>query len=394
MHAGHSSSSSSSVSAREFYFTFVVTNDNRGDTFPETPFHVRLLASNDQAPVFVQSSATLLVPERGSLIVPRDLFDIHDPDTGIERIVFAVERVPTRLALELRARSQRYLLAKGDRFTIHEIRDGTFRLIHNGQQSDESSSSSSSSDDELVLAVSDNKHTAYKSVRIRVHALDKLAPRVAADSSMLLDVDEAEVRTLEREHMSFVDDKSPPAHIVVKVSPAASSQQAMSGRLLLASADKGKDKDKGVATVASVFTQADIDAGRVRYEAPREIGHVPLVDVVRVEVSDRDGNRADELHTFTIRVRPVDNQPPLLVQPPEQQQQQQRPYRVSEGGVLVLSSESAWHISDVDSSDERLVVLITRTPKFGHIEHTTTSSSSSSSSSSSTHQHGGGEGEG
>jgi hypothetical protein len=92
------------------------------------------------------------------------------------------------------------------------------------------------------------------------------------------------------------------------------------------------------------------------------------------QVSDRDGNQADE-HTFTVRVRPVDNQPPV-VQLQDQLATELKhhtaatafTYRVNEGGTLTLSNESTWRITDADSADDHLTFVITQPPKFGHID--------------------------
>lgn len=128
-----------------------MTNDNRSDTFPETPFHIKCLPSNDQAPAFVQVSAHLTLQHGSSLVLTRDLFDVIDPDTQLDNLVFTLERAPAWCVLEMRSSrtngnghggngggsssrggsgQQRHLLSSGDAFTIHDVRDATFRIVH------------------------------------------------------------------------------------------------------------------------------------------------------------------------------------------------------------------------------------------------------------------------
>jgi hypothetical protein len=226
-----------------------VTNDNRSDTFPETPFHIKVLPSNDQAPVFKETVSSLVILQSGSLILPRDLFDVNDPDTSIENIIFSVEKQPDHSVIELRTRNQRYVLGKEDSFTIHEIRDGTFRLIHNGANVEK---------DSMRVSVSDNKHLAYKTINIRVQLVDKLAPVLDKKCTMLLGVREGEVKTIRRENLAFSDDKSSAEEILYKlIAPkATNSNNKYFGRMF--------NKEKLLAP-SSIFTQADIDLQNLRW---------------------------------------------------------------------------------------------------------------------------------
>lgn len=117
-----------------------MTNDNRSDTFPETPFHIKCLPSNDQAPTFAHVSAHLTLQHGSSLVLTRDIFDVIDPDTQLDNLVFTLERAPAWSVLEMRSprsySQQRHLLASGDAFTFQDVRDATFRLVHNTASDD------------------------------------------------------------------------------------------------------------------------------------------------------------------------------------------------------------------------------------------------------------------
>ncbi len=95
------------------YVCFEVTNDNRSDTFPETPFHIRVIPSNDQAPIFKDSKINLKIMQSGTLTLPRDLFEVEDPDTAIDNLIFAIDKAPDNFILELRTKGQNHVLNKG-----------------------------------------------------------------------------------------------------------------------------------------------------------------------------------------------------------------------------------------------------------------------------------------
>ncbi len=75
------------ITTKEFSFTFIVSNDNRSDTFPETPFHIKVSPANDQAPRFKTAVLEMGLARSGSLALPREFFAVEDPDTAIDNMV-------------------------------------------------------------------------------------------------------------------------------------------------------------------------------------------------------------------------------------------------------------------------------------------------------------------
>lgn len=72
-------------------------------------------------------------------MLTRDLFDVIDPDTQLDNLVFTLERAPAWCVLEIRSSSrasQRHLLSSGDAFTFQDVRDATFRLVHTAASED------------------------------------------------------------------------------------------------------------------------------------------------------------------------------------------------------------------------------------------------------------------
>lgn len=321
---------------KEFFFTFVVTNDNRSDTFPETPFHVKIVPANDQGPIFTESVSEVKLLQSASLILPRDLFDAQDPDTALDNLIFKIEKAPDNLVIELRNKGQRYVISKDDGFTIQEVRDGTFRLIHNG---------ANIRNDSFKISVSDSKHMSIKTININIKLIDKMAPRISERSTMLLNVKESQTKSIRRENMAFLDDHSSPEQIFYKLN----SNSKLTGRLF--------NKNK-LIEINSMFTQADIDLQNVRYESPQEIGQNILTEVLSFDVADKEGNvQKDQL--FTIKVEPVDNQAPMV--------QVIQDLNVEESGYVILN-ESFIQVRDVDSGKDQLNVIIDSQPNFGYLE--------------------------
>lgn len=281
--------------------------------------------------------------QSGSLILSRDLFDVNDPDTSIDNIIFTIEKPPDNAVIELRTRGQRYVISKDDSFTIQEIRDGTFRIIHNGANIEK---------DSLKISVSDNKHLAYKTINLKVQTIDKIAPSVDKKSTMLLSINEGEIKTIRRENLAFSDDKSSSEEILYKlVQPKNHNNNKYFGKLY--------NKDS-MLVPSMQFTQADIDLQNIKYEAPHEIGSTMLTETIYFDVSDKDGNILEN-QIFTIKIEPSDNQAPIV-------ELGQSNYKILEGGYLVLN-ESLIQVLDIDSAKEQLNVVIDSQPNFGYLEN-------------------------
>ena len=239
----------------------LVTNDNRSDTFPETPFHIKVSPSNDQAPNFKEAITNLKIMQTSSLTLPRDLFDVDDPDTSIDNIIFTIEKAPENSIIELRTRGQRYIINKDDSFTMQEVRDGTFRLIHNGANVES---------DILKISASDGKHASIKTIYLQIQLADKIAPRVDNKTSMLLNIKEGQTKTIRRENLAFVDDKSSMQDIIYTlVSKETNNNNANDFSASLGGKLKGKLylKDK-LLKPAMIFTQGDIDLQHIKLVFP------------------------------------------------------------------------------------------------------------------------------
>lgn len=230
----------------EFLFTFIVTNDNRSDTFPETPFHIKVSPSNDQAPFFKENTTYLNVSQNGIVSLMRDLFDFEDPDSAIDNMFFSIENPTENFLIELRIKDKRYIITKTDSFTIQEIREGTFRLVHKGTNMEK---------DILKISVSDGKHVSSKTVHLNIKLLDKTAPRTENSTTLFLNIKEGQTKIIKREHLAFVDDKSTSNEIVYQLKALPNKRFSINGKIYL--------KDE-LLKPQMRFTQSDIDAKHLK----------------------------------------------------------------------------------------------------------------------------------
>ena len=189
--------------------------------------------------------------QSGSLILQHNIFDVDDPDTAIENIVFTIEQPPVNSIIELRTRGQRYVISKDDSFTVQEIRDGTFRLVNNGV--------AHSQNDVFKVSASDGKHVAMKTINIQTQIVDKVAPRVENRATMLLNLKEGHIKVITGDEMAFVDDKSSAEEIMYKLVGFNRNDnfnnKKLYGKLYL--------REKLLSSFMT-FTQADIDLQNLR----------------------------------------------------------------------------------------------------------------------------------
>ena len=92
---------------------------------------------------------------------------------------------------------------------------------------------------------------AVKTVLIEIKRVDREAPRAANKTTMLLSVREGTQKTIRRENLAFIDDRSQSEQILFRVASSIKT----TGRIYL--------RDK-ILTPGVVFTQADIDLQNLR----------------------------------------------------------------------------------------------------------------------------------
>ncbi len=135
------------------------------------------------------------------------------------------------------------ILFKDESFTMQEIQNGIFRLVHNGINVEK---------DTFKISVSDGKHVTIKTFYIVVQLVDNTAPRITNNTNMALNVKEGQYKVLRRENLAFFDDKSSTEDIIFILT----NTNKLLGKLFL--------RNKQLKTHMK-FTQADIDLQNLKY---------------------------------------------------------------------------------------------------------------------------------
>jgi len=333
-----------------------VVNDNRGDTFPETPFYLKVLPSNNQAPRFKEAQTELVMSIGQGLTLSPRVFEVEDFDSPLESLRFNIDKKSYDILIELIVDGQRKIINKNYNLTFDEIKDGSIRLL---------ASSTNENESEIVLkvTVTDNSHTSFKTVRVKIEsALSKTSfLRVDATSTMLLNVKEGQIEIVRPEHIKITNEKSLPNEIYFKITEIRRGN--VSSKLSKIFNEKSLQSqfyflDKPLRE-RMIFTQADIDRLSIRYKAPIEIGSDALIEYIYFDINDKVGNLLPN-QLLTVNVEPVNNQPPSVKVSPS--------VKIKRGELFYLTREHI-QIEDLDTSLERIVINLDRQPNYGIIEN-------------------------
>ncbi|KAF3836796.1 hypothetical protein F7725_004260 [Dissostichus mawsoni] len=198
-------------------------------------------------------------------------------------------------------------------------------------------------------------------VMVHIEPVPDQPPKEVPGSSRCLVIKETEVVHITRQQLHFVDQESPDSELTFTVTTPPfftgphSSPDA--GRLFLVDSIPKFSKDSN-APVLRLFTQHAVNFMKVAYMPPvMDIGPYPQYVQFVLSVTNHLGKTVTGI-CFNITVVPVDNQPPQVIT---------NPLTVDEGGGGWIGPEHL-RLSDVDSLEEALQVVLQRDPQHGALQ--------------------------
>ncbi|GFO33129.1 extracellular matrix protein fras1 [Plakobranchus ocellatus] len=211
--------------------------------------------------------------------------------------------------------------------------------------------------DSLTFEISDTASPAHiardQVFSIRVTQQNDVEPQslptLAPGVRLGMTVFENQIVPISSTHLAFADQDTPPSSIVYRVTSLLNEEEG-----------SVEHRDFPFSPVLQ-FTQEDVDQGKILYRPPQQdIGTEELIVSFMFVVSDDGQERQLSEHKFTIRVIPVNNNPPVFLQPnPE--------VNMAEGGVFPLTP-GILEVIDPDTDLTDLQVAVTVAPRHGLVQ--------------------------
>ncbi|KAL3876627.1 hypothetical protein ACJMK2_034445 [Sinanodonta woodiana] len=323
---------------REVSFTFIVSDGQAGKTTEEQKFSIRIIPVNNMPPRFSSSTISVTVSQGGSVPVGQTVLGLSDADTPLSNLSITVLREPRHGYFEKNKDGLQAVVRTGDTFSFEELEQSVFRYS--------SDKSDSSLLDMMQFSVSDGVHKVTAMLNVTIVRVDRSAPTMLASASCRLPVLEGEAAVIKREHLAFVDSDSTDDKITIQL-----ALQPTHGRVTY----QGRQ-----LRINGRFTQADINNGYISYHSDKEIGQKSVTEILAFNVTDSSNNSLPN-QVFTVLIEPVDNQPPRVRVGPK--------VLVEEGEEVILTGSDII-VTDVDTLQDKIIIVMETQPSFGVVKDT------------------------
>lgn len=275
-------------------------------------FSITVNPVDDTPEPFTNTGAN--VDEGGATVITNAQLSLVDVDTAPDRLTYTVTSGPAAGRLEFTDNAGVGIT----QFTQSDIDAGRVRFVHDGSEAPA---------DSFTFEVADETNLLQSATfAFSVNAVDD-APLAGAPSS--LGVNEGQSATLTPAQFNTADVDTAPEGIIYELTSGPAN-----GRLEFAD-------NAGVAVTS--FTQADVDAGRLRYVHD---GGETTADSLSFTV--RDGATTLAANSLAIVVTPVDDAPSLV----------NNGASIAEGATRTISYNEL-HAVDPDSASSQIIYTVT-----------------------------------
>ncbi|KAM4537427.1 FRAS1-related extracellular matrix protein 1a isoform 1-T1 [Odontesthes bonariensis] len=334
---------------------FIIFRITDGPHQTRHKFPIKILPKDDSPPLLI-TNMLLEVSEGQTALLRGSTLQASDTDSNDDYILFNITRLP---------QAGEVMKIPGPGLTGYPVthflqRDLSQSIVYYRHLGNEVF------DDSFEVVLSDFHDPPNLSepqvVMVHIEPVPDQPPKEVPGSSRCVVIRETEVAHITRQQLHFVDQESPDSELTYTVTtppfytgPHSSSLDA--GRLFLVDSIPKFTKDSN-APVLRLFTQHAVNFMKVAYMPPiMDIGPYPQYIQFVLAVTNHLGKTVPGI-CFNVTVMPVDNQPPQVIT---------NPLTVDEGGESWLGPEHML-LSDVDSAEEALQVVLEREPEHGALQ--------------------------
>ncbi|POI34584.1 hypothetical protein CIB84_001664 [Bambusicola thoracicus] len=317
-------------------------------------FPINILPKDDSPP-FLISNVVIEVQEGQTILIQGSMLQASDMDSSDDYIVFNITKPPQ--AGEIMKKPGPNLIGYPvSSFLQRDLFNGIMYYHHLGGEVFEDSI-------EFVLCDSHDPPNLSEPQVMMVHIspVDDQLPKEAPGVTRHLVVKETEIAHLTKKHLHFIDVEEQDRELTytITTSPFFSCMHGHSdaGKLFMVDTIPKLVKDPAALALRS-FTQHAVNYMKVAYMPPlQDIGPSPQHVQFVFSVSNQHGGTLYGI-CFNITILPVDNQAPEVLT---------SHLRVEEGGLSPVT-EGHILVSDVDTKQEHLLLLLQRQPQHGAVE--------------------------
>ncbi|KAK2531209.1 Frem1, partial [Columba guinea] len=317
-------------------------------------FPINILPKDDSPP-FLISNVVIEVREGQMILIQGSMLHASDMDSSDDYILFNITKPPQ--AGEIMKKPGPNLIGYSvSSFLQRDLFNGIIYYRHLGGEVFEDSL-------EFVLCDSHDPPNLSEPQVMMVHitSVDDQLPREAPGVTRHLVVKETEIAHLTKKHLHFIDVEEQDRELTytITTSPFFSCTHSHSdaGKLFMVDTIPKLVKDPAALALQS-FTQHAVNYMKIAYMPPlQDIGPEPQQVQFIFSISNQHGGTLYGI-CFNITILPVDNQAPEVFT---------SHLRVEEGGLSPVT-EGHILISDVDTKQEHLFLLLQKQPQHGLVE--------------------------